>query len=137
MSMPDRNTDRPVNTERAAPTNQCDAIEMTNETMIAGRPSMTRKGNTGMNEPTAVAYLEIYNARPSANVHVTLELVSSVEGAALAKIPAQMSAGQTHTAIGQIPLGPLPPGDTLVRALVTVDGSPVGQTVRTLRKSGR
>jgi hypothetical protein len=88
------------------------------------------------NEPTAVAYLEIYNARPTANVHVTLELASSPDGPAVAKIPAQMSAGQTHTAVGQIPLGSLPAGDTLVRAVVTVDGAPVGQTVRTLRKSG-
>jgi hypothetical protein len=88
-------------------------------------------------DPTAVAYLEIYNARPTANVHVTLELASSVDGPALAKIPAQMSAGQTHTAIGQIPLGSLPAGDTLVRAVVTVDGAPVGQTIRTLRRSGR
>lgn len=89
------------------------------------------------NEPTAVAYLEIYNARPSANVRVTFEVASSPDGPPVARIAAQMSAGQTHTAIGQIPLASLPKGDTLVRAIVTVDGAPAGQTLRTLRKSDR
>jgi hypothetical protein len=88
-------------------------------------------------EPSGVAYLEIYNARASANVDVLFELAASPDGPVLAKIPAQMSAGQTHTAIGQIPVGTLPVGDTLVRAVVTIDGAPAGQTVRTLRKSAR
>jgi hypothetical protein len=88
-------------------------------------------------EPTAVAYLEIYNARPSANVDVTLELASAADGPVLRKIPAQISAGQTQTAIAQVPLASLPPGDILIRAIMTVDGIPAGQTVRTLRKSPR
>ena len=38
MSSPERNTLRPVNTERAAPTIQCDSIEIANETTIAVAP---------------------------------------------------------------------------------------------------
>lgn len=88
-------------------------------------------------EPAAVAYLEVYHARPSADVDVTLELASTLDGPAFRTIPAQISAGQTQTAIAQIPLSALPPGDTLIRATVTVDGTPAGRTVRTLRKSAR
>ena len=49
MSRPERNTLRPVNTERAAPTIQCDAIATTNETTTAVIPDHMRNGNTGMN----------------------------------------------------------------------------------------
>jgi hypothetical protein len=88
-------------------------------------------------EATAVAYLEIYNARPTANVDVTLELAATADAPPTRKIQAQISAGQTQTAIAQIPLSSLPQGDTIVRAIVTVDGMPAGQTARTLRKSLR
>jgi hypothetical protein len=90
-----------------------------------------------VDQPSAVAYLEIYNARPNANVDVTFELATSRDGPASRKIPAQISAGRVQTAIAQIPLANLPAGDTVVRAIVSVDGAPAGQTVRTLRKAVR
>ena len=44
-----------------------------------------------------------------------------------------------RTAVGQLlaglPLGDLPPGDYAVRAIASLDGQPVGQVVRTLRKA--
>jgi len=40
-----------------------------------------------------------------------------------------------HVALGGIPIGALPPGDLVVRAIVSLDGVPVGAVTRTLRKA--
>ncbi len=63
MSMPERNTLRPVKTDRAAPTSQCDSIEITNDTTTAVRPSSMKNGSTGMSAPTAVASPVIHPSR--------------------------------------------------------------------------
>ena len=36
--------------------------------------------------------------------------------------------------VGAVPIAALPPGDYVVRAIVSVDGRPVGRVLRTLRK---
>ena len=38
-------------------------------------------------------------------------------------------------AIGALPIAALPLGDYVVRAIVSIDGRPVGRITRTLRKS--
>jgi hypothetical protein len=90
------------------------------------------------NEPEATAYLEIYDAPADAQVSVTFELASSLEGAATASVAGNVSgSGAMRMAVGQLPLKPVAAGDTLVRARVTVNGAPAGMVVRTLRKAGR
>jgi hypothetical protein len=37
--------------------------------------------------------------------------------------------------VGAVPIASLPPGDYIIRAIVSVDGRPVGRVLRTLRKS--
>ena len=37
--------------------------------------------------------------------------------------------------IGALPIAALPPSDYVVRAIVSVDGRPVGRVLRTLRKA--
>jgi hypothetical protein len=89
-------------------------------------------------EPEATAYLEIYDVPANAALSVVFELTSSADGPAAASFPARISANNgAHTVIGALPLGPVPPGDTVVRARILVDGRDAGIVSRTLRKSAR
>jgi hypothetical protein len=89
------------------------------------------------NEPEATAYLEIYDAPPDAQVNVTFELASSLEGPASASVSGIVSgSGAMRMAVGHLPLKPVATGDTLVRARVSVNGTSAGTVVRTLRKLG-
>ena len=90
-------------------------------------------------EPTAVAYLEIYGV-PNGELTAELQL-AGVEGGPPAVRGAMRITGEPgddqHVALGGIPIGPLPPGDIVVRAVVSLDGVPAGAVTRTLRKAGR
>jgi VWFA-related protein len=86
-------------------------------------------------EPVALAYLEIFGGEPGQQVSVAVELASSLNGPAMLTVPGALSAGSDrHMATAAIPIGALPPGDFIVRALVVVQGQPAGRVVRTLRK---
>jgi hypothetical protein len=90
-------------------------------------------------EPTAVAYLEIYGV-PKGALSADLEL-AGMEGGPAAVRGAMRIAGEPsddrHVALGGIPIGSLPPGDLVVRAVVSLDGVPVAAVTRTLRKAER
>jgi hypothetical protein len=88
-------------------------------------------------EPTAVAYLEIYGV-PKGELAATLELAERADGPAAVsgamRITGEPSDDQ-HVALGGIPIGSLTPGDIIVRAVVSLDGVPVGTASQTLRKA--
>ena len=90
-------------------------------------------------EPTAVAYLEIYGV-PKGELSAELQL-AGIEGGPPAVRGAMRITGEPsddqHVALGGIPIGSLPPGDLVVRAVVSLDGVPVGAVTRTLRKAER
>ena len=89
-------------------------------------------------DQAAVAYFEIYGRTPQTDaVTVRLEVASDAKGRALATaVPRVVSQGEDRRlTIGAIPIAALPPGDYIVRAIVSVDGRPVGRVIRTLRKS--
>jgi hypothetical protein len=90
-------------------------------------------------EPTAVAYLEIYGV-PRGELTAELQL-AGMEGGPPAVRGAMRITGEAgddrHVALGGIPIGALPPGDISVRAVVSVNGAEVGSVVRTLRKAER
>jgi hypothetical protein len=90
-------------------------------------------------EPTAVAYLEIYGV-PKGELSAELQLAGT-EGGPPAVRGAMRITGEPsdeqHVALGGIPIGSLPPGDLVVRAVVSLDGIPVGAVTRTLRKAER
>lgn len=90
-------------------------------------------------EPTAVAYLEIYGV-PKGQLAATLELSEREAGPAAVSGAMRVSgepSDDQHVALGGIPIGSLPPGDVFVRAVVSLDGEPVGTVSRTLRKAQR
>jgi VWFA-related protein len=92
------------------------------------------------NEPVAIAYLEIYGRPPGAGAPVAIifELAKTVNGPALASLPAAIessSEADRFLATAALPIGALPPGDFVVRAYVGLEGQAVGRVLRAFRKA--
>lgn len=89
-------------------------------------------------DQSAVAYFEVYGPAPRPeSVTARLEIASTPDGRALTTaIPRVVPrGGERWMVIGAIPIAALAPGDYVVRAIVNLDGRPVGRVTRTLRKS--
>jgi VWFA-related protein len=90
-------------------------------------------------DPSAVVYFEVYGTPPSpASVTVRVELADSADGRAVAagsEARITTAAPDRRLVLAAVPIGWLAPGDYVVRAIVSVDGRPVGRVTRTLRKS--
>jgi hypothetical protein len=90
------------------------------------------------NDPIAIGMLEIYGVPKGATVTVELDVVQTAEGPQLATAQTQVAPGDSEDmrrAFGGFSIASLAPGDYLMRAVVNLDGKPVGKVVRTLRKS--
>lgn len=90
-------------------------------------------------EPTAIAQLELHDLPDGARPTARLEIARSMNGPALSSVPAAITPSQdpsraTVTAV--MPVGALPPGDYVVRVIVTPASGPAGRVIRTLRKVG-
>ena len=88
------------------------------------------------NEPVALAYFEIYGPLQQA-VSVMLEIARDVNGPAIAQVPGSVSAtseANRYSATAALPIGALPAGDYVIRAVVGVPGQASGRVMRTLRK---
>ncbi len=88
-------------------------------------------------EPSLIAYFEIYGVPKATEVSVVFELATTVDGPAVGTAQGRLQLGGedgTWQASGGIGLSQVPPGDYLLRALVTIDGKTVGRVDRTLRK---
>jgi hypothetical protein len=86
----------------------------------------------------AIGLLEIYGAAANGAVTIDLDVASTPDGPPLAKAETTVSPPRpdgVRTAIGGFNIANLSPGDYLMRAVVSLDGKPVGKVVRTLRKS--
>jgi hypothetical protein len=89
-------------------------------------------------DASAVAYLEMYGGPPPGNaMGIVFEIAERPDGPALATSDAKLIASNTadrRVATGELALSALPAGDYVVRAIVSVNGQPVGRVSRTLRK---
>jgi VWFA-related protein len=89
-------------------------------------------------EPTANGSFELLGPPPAGTLSVALELAASEDGAALARVPGAIVATQNpdrRRATGVVPIGQLPPGDYVLRAIVSLDGQPIATLIRILRKA--
>ena len=102
--------------------------------------SMAPRLQFGPRDAGAGVYLEAYGPPRCAGIAAALELSASPDG------PARLTAAASPTPIDQsdgcilvggFDIGALPPGDYVVRAIVTVDGKPAGRAMQTLRKTPR
>jgi VWFA-related protein len=88
-------------------------------------------------EPVALAYLDMYGGQAGQKIVVMIEVSTTLNGPAfLAVQPAvdATSEPDRFNVTAAIPLGALPAGDYVIRALVNLEGQPEGRVVRTLRK---
>ena len=93
-----------------------------------------------VSESVAIAAVEIYGAPKTATVAAVFELAGSETGPALAVRPGTVQAMRDDLRMASMmfPIGPMPPGDVVVRAVVSVDGQAIDvRPARTLRKIQR
>jgi VWFA-related protein len=88
------------------------------------------------------AYLEILSEAPEqlTNASVVLEVAQSEAGSAIESAPARLQAAERAEGLRRIveaglPIGLLPPGEYVARAVISVSGRKVGQVVRPFRVS--
>lgn len=88
------------------------------------------------NEPLAVAYLEMEGAPAGTRINAGLEIAQTLNGPAIVTVPLAIenAAANRYMATGSVPLGALPAGDYVVRAMVGLEGHPMTRVVRTIRK---
>jgi hypothetical protein len=89
-------------------------------------------------ESVAIGMLQIYGVPKGATLKLDLDVAPTAEGVALATADTTIlptRADDQRIAFGGFSIESLPPGDYLMRAVVSLDGKPVGKVVRTLRKS--
>ena len=89
-------------------------------------------------DQAAVVYFEIYGkVPPPGQVTVRLEVAEGPEDRALGSSSPRIvtPSEDRRLIIGAIPIAPLPPGDYTMRAIVSLDGRPVGRIYRTIRKA--
>ena len=90
------------------------------------------------NLPIAIGILEIYGVPKGGAVTMELDIAQTAEGQRLATAETTVAPGDSEDmrrAFGGFNIASLAPGDYLMRAVVSLDGKPVGKVVRTLRKS--
>ena len=81
--------------------------------------------------------MNLYGGSPGAPVSALLELAMTPNGPAPLAMPLAIAPTDTpnrYRATGALPIGQLPDGDFVVRAIVGIEGQPAGRVVRTLRK---
>ena len=90
-------------------------------------------------QQTAIGMVQIYGVPKGANVKVDLDVAGTLDGTAIATADTTVAQSKTaedqRVAYGGFSIDTLLPGDYLMRAIVSLDGKPVGRVVRTLRKS--
>jgi len=89
-------------------------------------------------EATAVGLVEVYDVPKGGAITVQLDVASATDGPSLATAETQIGKGSGEDALlafGGFSIDTLPPGDYLMRAIVSLNGKPVGRVMRTLRKA--
>ncbi len=89
-------------------------------------------------DQAAVVFFEIYRSTlKTDSLSVRLEVASGPDDRALSTAVPRIvaAADDRRMVVGAVPISALPPGDYTVRAIVSVDGRPVGRITRTLRKT--
>ena len=88
-------------------------------------------------EASAMAQLEIYGGAAGTAVGAMLEVTGTPSGKPFITVPLILEAttdADRFSASGIVPIGALPPGDYVARAVVEQQGQPAGRVLRTIRK---
>ena len=85
----------------------------------------------------AIGYLELYGVPKAATVTGAIELAASEDSPAMGTTPATVQPSTTddmRIVVGGFSIASLPPGDYVMRMIVSVDGKVAGTALRTLSK---
>jgi hypothetical protein len=87
-------------------------------------------------EPTAIAYFDIYGGVAGLPISARVEVARDLDAPPLMAVPLVLTAADSGRVVasGTVPVGALPVGDSVVRAVVRLDSGETGRVVRTLRK---
>jgi VWFA-related protein len=103
----------------------------------AGTTQHARPAVTGeLSSDFMHSYLEVYSDAATAldNFSVKFEVAAKDEGAPLdsidGRLVASLATGDRRVVEGAVPIGLLPPGDYVARAIINLDGKQVGQVSR-------
>lgn len=90
-----------------------------------------------VDEPLAVAYVELQGAASGTRLNAALEIAETLNGPAIATVPLTISGtGENrYEAMGSVPIGALPAGDYVARAVIGVEGHPMTRVTRVFRKA--
>ena len=90
-----------------------------------------------VDEPLAVAYVELEGVAAGARVNAGLEVAESLNGPAIVseRLSIESTGENRYRAMGSVPLGALPPGDYVARAVIGLEGHPMTRVVRVFRKA--
>jgi hypothetical protein len=90
-------------------------------------------------EPTAIAYFDIYGGVAGLPISTRVEVARDLDGPTLVAVPLVLTAADSGRVVasGTVPVGALPAGDYVVRAVVRLESGETGRVVRTLRKLGK
>ena len=88
-------------------------------------------------EPTAIAYFDIYGGAAGLPLTARAEIARDVDAAPLVTLPLALTRADAGRVVasGTVPLGALPAGDYVVRAVVRLETGETGRVTRTLRKA--
>jgi len=91
-------------------------------------------------EPVAIAYLDVVGGVAGAPVAAFVEIARTANGPAIStsRLAIESTSDPSRfQASAAVPIGALPPGDYVIRAIVGIDGQPMGRVTRVLRKVGQ
>jgi hypothetical protein len=90
-------------------------------------------------EPTAIASFDLYGGTSGMGLSALLEVYRDPAGPPITAVPLTLARADESrvVATAAVPVGALPPGDYLVRGIITLEDGTSGRVERTLRKFGR
>ena len=104
---------------------------------VSGQAGFAPRLQFSASDPGAYGYLEVYQVPKNGAVTASFELAATADGPALADHNVPLTPGprdDVRIAFSGFAIESMPPGDLVMRAIVSLDGKPVGRAVRTLRK---
>ena len=104
---------------------------------VSGSSGFSPRMQFTSSDAGAYGYIELYQVPKNAAVTASFELASTADGPAVAEHAVALTEGprdDVRIAFSGFAIDSMPPGDLVMRAIVSLDGKPIGRAVRTLRK---
>jgi hypothetical protein len=129
-----------ADTEIVAETVSAGPLKMSSLVLGVSREGTFRPRLQFSTEPVGIAYLDLFGGSVGSPVGAIIEVLPIAGGNPIVtnRLAIESTADEGRfKATGSVPLGALPPGDYLARAIILVEGHPAGVVYRAFRKVGQ